>query len=198
MKPSDMCRVTNHDTKILKLKYDGQTYLIDPDQTVALPAACAFLWFGDPRTTGSVPSFIRGENGRIDNMLPARTQEVTRLRFKWGADLGGDEQGLDGVELPKVTVTDIDGNEIVMVIHDPEGNHATPIVGTTDDNSQLVEMIQRQQKQIDLLMSKLNGGGEATSEDELPTDDAATIKPFKGVDLSKGIPAPTLSEVTGG
>lgn len=198
----DTIRLTNHDTKQLKLKYDGRTYVIEPNQTVAMPASVAFLWFGDPRTTGSVPSYIRGENGRVNGMLPSRTQEVTRLRFKWGGELGGDETTFAGCTIPKVTVQDLDGNEIVMVTQDPEGNHATPIAPSTDpNNSHLAETVQKQQKLIDYLMQKIDGGGgeiEVKSEDELPTDDIGIAKPFKSVDLTKGIPAPTLSEVTSG
>lgn len=197
----DTVRITNNDTKLLKLKYDGKTYVIDPNQTVAVPAAVAFLWFGDPRTTGSVPTFQRGEDGRIQGMLPSRTQEVTRLRFKHGGELGGDETSFEGCNLPKVTVHDLDGNEITMVIHDPYGDKSLPVPGGIDPaSSQLAETVEKQQKLIEYLMQKIDGAErpDAQDESELPTDDVPIAKPFRGVDLSKGIPAPTLSEVTNG
>jgi hypothetical protein len=192
----DVLRITNNDPKALKIKYNNQVYVIEPNQTVAVPAAVAFLWFGDPRTSGSVPTFQRGEDGRINGMLPARSQEVTRLRFKWGGQLGGDETTFIGCVLPDVTVKDFDGNEIVMVIQDPEGNSSLPMPGGIDPStSHLAETVQQQQKLIDYLMKKIDGEDrpEAESEDELPTDDASIARPFKAVDLSKGIPAPTLS-----
>lgn len=197
----DTVRVTNHDAKQLKLKYDSRVYIIEPNQKVAMPASVAFLWFGDPRTHGSVPSYIRGEDGRVQGMLPSRTQEVTRLRFKHGGELGGDETTFEGCTLPNITVEDLDGNEIVMVINDPSGDNATPMPHNGNpDNSRLAEQVEKQQKLIDYLMNKLDGGGEddAKSEDELPTDDIPLSRPFKSVDLTKGIPAPSLSEVTSG
>lgn len=198
--PSDICYVTNHDTKALVLKYNGQKYVIEPNQRVSLPAAAAFLWFGDPRTSGSTPSFIRNEQGAIQNMLPSRTQEITRLRFKYGADLGGDEISFENVDLPKVTVTTLDGDEVIMVIHDPEGNHSIPVaapIGGDSTNAQLYDMVQKQQRMIDLLLRKMDGyPDEARDESELPTDDAETVRQFKSHDLTKGIPGPTLSEVT--
>lgn len=196
----DTVRITNNDTKLLKIKYDNKTYVIDPKQTVAVPAAVAFLWFGDPRTTGSVPTFSRGEDGRINGMLPSRTQEVTRLRFKYGGDLGGDETSLDGCDLPDVTVVDLDGNEITMVIHDPYGEKSLSVaMGIDPSSSHLAETIEKQQKLIEYLMKKVDGdAGEAMSEDELPTDDAGITRQFKAINLNEGIPAPTLSEVTGG
>lgn len=220
IQPGEFCRVTNNKDNVLKIKYNGRIYDLDPHRPVVVPVEAAILWFGDPRSIDKV-QLLRNEHGKVQNMLPSRPDEIKRLRFKFGADLTGDESTFletqeDGTittmhNLPDVLIQTLEGQEVKMVVNDPDGRHALGAdqQPATNQSAELLEIVKRQERQIGLLMRQLQieVDDEDTSpdytipdiqatEDELPTDDHDVSPPkFKVYNTETGIPGPDIKEL---
>lgn len=203
MQIGEFCRVTNNGDDQLKVKYDGNVFNLPPKKEVVIPVAAAFLWFGDPRTTAKI-QLLRNEQGKVNNMLPARGTEVKRLRFKYGGDAAGDETTFNDVVIPDVTLTDLDGEEVVTVLQDPLGRHSiamSPEQEAANQNDQLLEIVKRQERQINILMKQLNVHDDTSdipnnvSQEDLPTDDIPEARPFKVYNTESGMPGPSMGEL---
>lgn len=200
MQIGEFCRVTNNADDIVKVKYDGNTFNLPPHKEVVIPVAAAYNWFGDPRTAPKV-QLLRNEQGKVNNVLPSRVDEIKRLRFKYGGDCTGNEENLDGVKIPDVTVTDLDGNEVVTVLKDPEGHFGvavSPEQEAANQNDSLLQIVKRQERQIALMMKQLSINEDtpevSASEDDLPTDDIPEARPFK-VYNTENMPGPSMGEL---
>lgn len=172
----DFVRVKNVGTAPLNVGYDGRRWTLKPGaaKDTVMPAAAAFLWFGDPRSGGTSQT-VRDEKG-ILCIVPDRLSEVRRLRAKYGGSTG-DEATFDDVKIPSVEVYDLDGDRLTMVIDDPQGNSVLQATSTVAERDDLLALVQRQQRQLEQLM-KLAGvdGAEAQTERELPVDDSQGVE----------------------
>ena len=185
---SDVVQVTlepDSPVQPLTVAWNGRKWQLDPGVPKLLPVPCANLWFGDPRSGIKTQAF-KDDQGRADGFIPARATEVRRLRVKYGC-LYGDEANFKntlrrdsngeiiGGQIPKVTVATLDGDIMPMVVSDPEGKNVNEAKQTINDQAELISVIQRQQKQIELLMRQVGVPDDAitgnTPESELPTDD---------------------------
>lgn len=170
--PEDIVKVVNNDPVPLDVMWNSKKFRLEPGRDQFIPAACAFNWFGDPRSTNIYQS-IQTPEGMV-YFVPDRLSEVRRLRIKYGAGLGGDETTLEGIPVvPQVEVWTAGGDRVLTVLDDPAGDSVTPALITTGSEAETRKLIASQQRQIDELM-KLNGmtasDGEAATEDELPPD----------------------------
>lgn len=210
IQPGEFCRVTNKKDNLLKIKYNGQIYNLPSGREVVVPFEAAVLWFGDPRTIDKV-QLLRDNNGKVQNMLPSRPDEIKRLRFKYGADLTGDESTFEETingqrkpmeNLPDVTVVDLDGNEITMVTSDPEGLYVLggAVAPAINQNDSLLQIVKKQERQIQLLMKQLeledveDEAPANVTEGDLPTDDVAPT-PRKYYNTDVGVPGPSMGEL---
>ena len=139
MSTSTIVRVQNNGPAPLKLGWDGTTWVVKPAQSTFVPLEAAVLAFGDP--------YLRDEASN-----PSRSEEYRRIRIRYGvySDLHKiddyvDEKGKSVAgHFPKVQVFTAEGEELPMLIHDPEGENLTPAGETGLDASQ------------DLIMSRLD------------------------------------------
>lgn len=169
--PEGILRVVNQDPIAHTVKWNSRRYKLEPGKDVFIPAACAYTWFGDPRSTNIYQSITTPE-GTV-YFVPDRASEVRRLRIKYGGGFDGDEQSFDGVPaLPNVEVYDTDGNRVTTVLDDPTGDSVTPALITTSDETDLRKTVAQQQRLIAALMEAngMNEDGTAKDESELPAD----------------------------
>lgn len=131
------------------LMYDSRTYRLEPGRGIPMPFAAVALWFGDPRANESVQA-LRDQRGLVA-FVPDRETEVRRLRAKYDNQLG-DERKITNT--PSVAIYSIPENErIYTVLDDPQGERVIEVSTTRQEQTDLLGMIARQQKQIELLMA---------------------------------------------
>lgn len=180
----DIVRVVNKADDPFVIAWDGRNYKLEPGKDQFVPFECATLWFGDPRSTNLVQSAVNDKG--IRSFIPDRESEVRRLRVKYG-NQGGDERYVQ--VHPFVEVYDVEGNRINTVLDDPDGETINVATPTVADNRDLQSLIERQQKQIDFLLSKVGlERNEAPIEEDDGDDEEETDKdgfpPEDGDDLS--------------
>lgn len=158
----DVVRVQNVGDAPFVIAYDGRNYKLEPQKDVFMPFEAAVLWFGDPRSTNTIQS-VRNEKGTVA-FIPDRETEVRRLRVKYG-NIGGDERFVQ--VHPDVEVYDVEGNRIKTVLDDPEGEEINVATPTVADQNNLVQLVERQQRQIEFLLGKM---GLSPSATETPTE----------------------------
>jgi hypothetical protein len=160
----DVVVVRNNESIPRTIGWNSREYVLSPDKPAFVPAACAFCWFGDPRSAADVKA-KKADNGFVE-FIPDRATEVRRLRIKYGA-LDGDEATFDGVRIPDVTITTAEGNEVITVLQDPAGHSVMAAQTTVQSQDELLAMVKKQQRQLDMLVSQMD---DPPSFD-LPDDD---------------------------
>lgn len=175
VRPDDIVRVINREEYPLTVKWNSREYVLQPGRDVFIPGACAFLWFGDPRSSDKFQSFADSDGTR--QFVVDRPTEVRRLRIKWGAGLAGDEATFEDVATPFVEVWTAEGERVTTVLDDPAGRSTIPVETTGRDDDELRELVASQQRQIELMKEHL-GLNEAADqavadESELPRDGEA-------------------------
>lgn len=146
----DIVRAVNTGDLPFTIGWDSRQYKLEPGKDTFIPFEAACLWFGDPRSSNSIQS-IKNQHGMV-SFVPDRDSEVRRLRVKYG-NIGGDERFVDPG--PSVDLYDLEGNQITTVLDDPEGDDVTVATPTITDQNSLVEMVARQQRQIEFLLGKM-------------------------------------------
>lgn len=171
-----LIQAVNHGPLPLTVKFDSVPYILHPEQPTFIPPACAWNWFGDPRSAQNIQT-VKDAKGLV-HYIGDRATEVRRLRVKYGAGIEGDETNFEGVpHVPDVSLFTVDGDPITTVIDDPTGQSVMPAVTTVAGDQALRDLVEQQQHQIEALMAHLeleqpNGQvTEATSEGSLPSDD---------------------------
>lgn len=186
------------------LMYDSRTYRLEPSKAVPMPFAAACLWFGDPRASESVQS-LRDARGLVA-FIPDRDTEVRRLRAKYDNQMG-DERVITGA--PSVSLYSIPENErIYTVLDDPDGDRVIESSTTIQDQADLLAMVNRQQKQIELLTQAITsnqqtgfspvapGATESTEQgtesQQAQQDETTTMAPpsIPGIPSSPAPPVP--------
>lgn len=161
----DIVRVVNEGDQPFTIGWDSKQYKLEPGKDAFVPFEAACLWFGDPRSGNAVAS-LRNQHGLV-SFVPDRDTEVRRLRVKYG-NIGGDERFVDPA--PSVSVYDLEGDRITTVLDDPEGANVTVASPSVAEQSDLVALVQKQQRQIDLLLSQM-GLEKDTGENTQGLDD---------------------------
>lgn len=162
----------------LLLGWANKEYRILRGKKAIVPFEAACLAFGDPRS-GEKISTIRGPGGNATGWIPDRTNEVARLRLAYGAHADRYNK-FDDIPVPNVFVTDLNHEPIIIVLHDPLGDSTNPVVQTESDRTALLDMLDRQQGQIDNLRAELGLELEVSKENDLPSDDGPHEPMFVG------------------
>lgn len=159
----DVIRAVNRGETTVAIAWNNRPYKLEPGKDQFIPFEAACLWFGDPRSTNSIQS-VRNDQG-IVAFVPDRESEVRRLRVKYG-NIGGDERFVQ--EKPTIELYDLEGNQIVTPLEDPLGETVNVATPTVADNNDLLELVARQQRQINLLLQER---GLQLDDDEKPEDE---------------------------
>lgn len=171
--PTQTVRVRNIGSTPFVGKYDGATFRIVPGSEGFVPFAASCLWFGHPAAMD------------LDDRNRHRTAEVERLRVRYGvyeADKVKDVPGIKDVAghpdlgntadafltlTPDVEVFTVDGDRIITVIEDPDGNHVTPelITSATHQRDQLtIEEMRGRMAEMERMMEGLMRGEAAIAD----------------------------------
>lgn len=164
---TSLVRVVNKGEKPYTIMYDSISYVLQPGKDTWVPFPAVALWFGDPRSAGTLASIV-DERG-VRTYVPDRETEVRRLRVKYG-NAFGDESVVTGY--PDVELYDMDNDRVMSVLDDPTGENVMPAQSTVADQSNLMTIIQRQQAQIDQL-AKLAGLNQSAESQVNPVPAAA-------------------------
>lgn len=172
----EIVRVVNREQYPLTVKWDSHKYALPPGQEVFIPGACAYSWFGDPRSTNVFQS-LTGEHGTTAFVVD-RATEVRRLRIKYGAGLEGDEATFDGVAIPSVEVYTVDGERITTVLDDPNGDTVIQSSTSVREDEDLRAVVARQARELAAMREHLGMEDElheaVMNENQLPLDDTAS------------------------
>lgn len=186
VRPDDIVRVVNQEDYPVSVKWNSRSYRLMPGRDTFIPAACAFVWFGDPRASGVYQSIADPDGTRM--FVSDRATEVRRLRIKWGAGMEGDESNFDGVAIPTVEVWTAEGERILTVLDDPEGKNVISASPSVNDDEGLRALVASQQRQIELMKVHLGMNDEAdqaaADESDLPRDGEIDLATAGVVDLS--------------
>jgi hypothetical protein len=117
-------RVENQDTKTLTLEWEGSRYVIKPGKSDFVPMACAVEYFGDPFLVDS----------GVDK---SRTDAWNRIRVRYGIYSDMDRIA---THLPKIAVYKSDGERLLMLMEDPDGDNVPglPATASLDSGTQLL------------------------------------------------------------
>lgn len=125
--------------------FQNQRWIIEPGQSAVIRREAACLWFGDPRQMDRVV------NGREFNN---RRDEVERIDLRYGicgfaSDPGtGKPMPTRETDWPKITVKNQQGEEIRMIVHDPQGDSVVIVNQTVEENKILHEQMERMRQQL--------------------------------------------------
>lgn len=169
--PGDIVKVTNNGTNDVTIGWDSKYHTIRASETKFVPAEAVINAFGDPRSSQSQRS-VKTEGGE-SAVIPSRLQEVRRLRLLYGGGGVGDDSNFNFVDIPSVSVETLEGEKIPTVLDDPKGDTVNAATQTVSESNDLMAIISRQQKQIQLLLEQTGIDEKAhASEEELPTDES--------------------------
>lgn len=118
--------------------YGGQHFLIEPGAEALVPLEACDLWFGDNNLRNEVTRNYRNE-------------EWERLKVRYGAYA---DEALWQEACPKVEVLTVDNEAIETVLSDPHGTKVHVANPTIDEQTQLVQMIQQQQRDLETLRAE--------------------------------------------
>ncbi len=175
MQATDVVRLRNTGNDPWKAMYASQIYKMLPGQECIAPFIAACNWFGHPDA--------------MDGLNPRerfRTDEVARLRVYYGVY---DDAEKWETNMPKVQVYDLDGNRILTVLDDPEGDELSPALQTVAEKQNLefqLDQLKRQMKQMQTALDIQTRQSQAETQGDLIEDDLA---PFTTP------PLPTIPDV---
>lgn len=170
----------NADYPQITLGWANKEYVILRGKKAIVPFEAMCNRFGDPRS-GTIITPIREPGGDATGWIPDRKSEVARLRLLWGAH-ADNYPSFDDITVPLVWVTDLQSQEqILTVVDDPQGDSVNAVLQTESDRSALLDMLDRQQRQIDELRVELGMEVEVSAESDLPSDDGPHEPMFVGV-----------------
>lgn len=170
----DIVRVVNRDDRPLTIGLGGRSYVLPPDKEVPVPFDAAVIAFGDPRSGENMAS-MRDETGVV-YWIPDRPTEVRRLRLKYGLETGNERtfEGTGG-RIPDVRIFTIDGEPVQFVINDPSGKAVEPARITEQEREGLMAIVERQQRQIEMLLTHFNMEEGAVPLPKEPPDVPADV-----------------------
>lgn len=177
LSPGDFLLVKNNSDKKLSLGWNSRDYSIDPGNQQPVPMEAVVNAFGDPRSSDVVRTVRFGGPDSPPAFIADRESEVRRLRCRWGI-LDGPENTFENAEgevkVPEVEVYTLDGERVNTVIDDPSGEKNAPSTITQATN--LHDLIEHQQQQIDLLKAQLDIVTQPnTASNEVPAEDEGSV-----------------------
>lgn len=145
-------RLTTGDNKTALLRYNRIAYECGPGQEVIVPWPVIALYFGDPRSKNKV--IVEATDSQGAHMVPAREEELLRLSVFYGVY----EQGVDilAAHIPDVTITTLDGIEIVPPCFDPDNTYSYGFERNLQKSGDVKTLIDDLQRQIDSLKERDN------------------------------------------
>jgi len=160
-------RVRNVGDEVFEASHLGKTVRIAPGEEQGwVRSEAAILWFGDPAAIDHVV----GNDNNDD-----RTKECQRLDARYGVfPIRRDEAATTPERTraeawPKVQVLTMTGEEIRMVINDPDGAHVTPAASETVENRRdLMATIKDLQSRVERYEAEV-------ARSALPPEDEAPI-----------------------
>lgn len=174
--PGDFLLVKNVGDEPVELAWNSRITTVEPGQEKPVRSEAVVLAAGDPRAVAVMQSLKLDADTVV--FIPDRPSEVRRLRQLYG-QYAGDERVIDQDLVPQLEVHSDDGEELYTVLNDPEGTQSAPKSDTSTTTSQeLLALIERQQRQINLLKDQAGlAPDEATTEADLPDDDSDEASP---------------------
>jgi hypothetical protein len=170
----DALRVVNKGSEPVVFQWDGRKYRCDTEALIPFEAVVNML--GDPRA-GSTAASVKDQYG-TQHMIPARSDEVTRLWSKHSPPDGG--LVAEGIltRAPNCEVYDPETNDrIYTVVDDPTGNTQMAV---TQDSITVEDQLKKMENQVALLKRQVNAQQVAEpptlSPDDIPTDDEEFLK----------------------
>lgn len=154
----------------IRLGFANKTFTVRKGKSVFVPLEAMIIACGDPRSTDKIIT-VREAGGEATGWIPDREGEVYRLRSKYGQEPTG-RKDFDDIHVPKIEVTNLEGERVYTVLDDPYGEKGIVTTSTTAEKDELLAMLERQQGQIDKLRSELGTLDEVQNEMDLPTDDS--------------------------
>jgi hypothetical protein len=169
------------------LRYARIPYPVASHQQEIIPFDVIALYFGDPRSrNGMVQKYV---DSRGEGFIQSREAELGRIAVFWGVY----EQGVDSLMsvVPDVTISTLQGQEIVPPCFDPYGEYSYGFdKGPVDTQQGAAAQLSSMQEQMDQLraqMEALSAGGDNDQDipEDLPTMPAMS---HRG---AGGVPAPS-------
>lgn len=212
LSPGDIVRVTNLGSKPVTIAWNSKPYKLEPGKIQFVPVEAAVLWFGDPRSTDSIQSW-KDESGGV-TVVPSREDEIRRLTIKYGFNMttGVPENTFlkneDGeYPVPRIELATLDGDVIQTVLSDPEGESVNVATPTIAEQSDLMRLVESQQRQLNFLLEQLGMSKQVVETSEVPEDQSHTQgndvpgRPPSAADLlalKEDTPTPTGPSVQSG
>jgi hypothetical protein len=160
------------------LRYARIPYPCGPHEKVIVPFDIISLLFGDPRSrNGMIQKF---QDSKGTGMIQSREAELMRISVFWGVY----EDGVGNLAnvVPDITISTLEGQEIVPACFDPYGEYS---YGFDKDTSQTQQgaaaTIATMQDQIDLLQRQMNALAEQGDNDEEIPEDLPFLPAGNGV-----------------
>ncbi len=175
----EACRVKNVGDEPFVGSYLGKETVIAPKAEAGwVRAEAAILWFGDPTAI----DHVEGLDEHND-----RTDECDRLDARYGIfPIRRDEMSttptLTRAEAwPKVKVMTMEGEEVHMVIHDPQGADVTPApTETVEDRRDMLATIDDLKKRVERYEEKLASSAQPPTEGPDVATDEPTVSRSRG------------------
>jgi len=149
------------------LKYEGKHHRISPGQKVLVPWPVMNHWFGDPFIT----------DHPTDKSKNLRAKERARIWHKWGV-FHGEAAEVAAAKMPKLVVTDWEGNVLHTIVHDPFGEHLDTDRIAEQEQAAMKDQFRAMQRQMAQLQELLRQSGEDDPE-------------YTGVPVQPSTPSPT-------
>jgi len=160
-------RLTLPDGKTPLLRYARIAYDVKPGEKIIVPWEVIALYFGDPRSQGE--RVVEASDSRGTHMVPPRGNELLRLSVFYGVY----EHGVETLAavIPDVTITTLDGIEIIPPCFDPDGEHVYGFERNMQRSQDVATLIEDMQNQIDALkQAQAMREQYGENDDPLPED----------------------------
>lgn len=159
VQPEFPVRVQNNSSREVVLKWDGVRYRIPANGMNVVPFDAMVRVVGNPNVIG-----------------PERQEEYARLKVLH--NLGTIDNPSLEADYPLSFYT-IDGDPIVTVLDDPEGEHLTPVTQTSVDQTFLLNTIDKLTRQVQALQAQADANVRADISEQMGID-VGTDQPAKG------------------
>lgn len=169
------------------LRYARIPYPVEPREQELVPFDVISLYFGDPRSRNGIIQKYKDSRG--EGMIQSREAELGRISVFWGVY----EQGVDTLisVVPDVSITTLDGKEIVPPCFDPYSTYTygfeKPAIDSQSGVATRMEAMQEEMDKLKEMMAAMAAGGDNDADipEDLPTFPTGA-HPQHG-----GIPAPS-------
>lgn len=195
-------------------KQKPRRWVVEAGQKRVIPIDPVINVTGDPRAGGE-PRLIKWGEETI--LIPSRRQERVRLQQRYGITDGSEDEMpeivtyrkdktgeiISTMQLPRLIVSLEDGTVLPTVLADPmgEGAGVESAVGNEPTMADMLKLIERQQRQLNILKDQAGIARDAENLTDLPADDhdapVAKRKPGRPPkNPATGLSKPKLETIT--